>query len=1081
MSPRPAEECLPRVHHSPFKEQTKTKRYMKKTLLLSFAFFLTAFVATAQDALILSSPSVITPYQIVSVSPNGLYACGNVNDGYTRCFRWDLTSGEFRELSPMGETSAALGVSNDGTVVGIFMDEEALDNGAPIEAAGYWKDGSWHHIEGNLVDIPSSTYDGSQANCISPNGKLVGGLVLIDGLYTPVVWNIETGEMTEYIFQIPDEDLASSSAGAIYAVADDGFAAGYVYHHEYANRTPAIWLTPTDTILPNCEDVGPWAVAQAISEDGTKVLCDTKVYDRTTGEIYDAWSGDYADESDSTEYDFTACYINNEGTVVGALSTGLIEEDGFPVIIKDGTAYNLIDYLSEKGYTADACSLMIECTSLSSDEKVFTLYGYNDLETQVSMAIILDANITTPAPVRLKARAIDGAGMVALSWHKPLANADAVENYLVYCGDRLVYEGTDSLCCDTGLEEGEYTYTVRAVYAEATSDDSEEAVVTLSGVSLQSPRNFSAVQRGIRNVQLYWDEPASSQVTYCFAEEGAYVYSMGGGSYSFETGIRFRASQLAPLKEQDLYISGVNFYPMSNILSWELNLYSEDDLNSPLYTQTVDASTLTAGLENHVQLDTPFEIPEGKDLVVGVVARVDDELSNYKVQGMTYGICEAGYTDLMRRVDMDEVEDFYSMFDECFNMEDASYMYETTWPTSLTFAAKDASENKVLSYAYYADGVQVSTTTGTDVHIASVADGDHTFAVSALYADDQESAQVEDDLTVEAETDDLKPQNLVASVDGGTMTATWEGLSIDANSCVLTYALGENAGGVVGQEAYNYSYLARANFNGTYLRPYDGYLITGLRFYPTANADFTFFITKDEVQILDLEVPDYTLDEWNEVTIDEPIEIDRNAEYGLIIDCYDVDAEEAPIGMDDTIGRSGLSDLYMQSGESEYTSYSTESSRCANWMIGFRLQTAETVDLGLQGYKVYIDGALENEELLAEETYSKSYESSGVHNIRVRSVYEEGEYATSFVYYTIDLSGIAETLSNSTLEVTRGAGKLQVIGAEVKSLSLHALSGAQVGRSSESTISVAGLQAGTYLLTIEKADGTTVTKKLLLQ
>ena len=36
------------------------------------------------------------------------------------------------------------------------------------------------------------------AYAISPNAKYLGGLAVIDNCYTPVAWNLETGEMTKY-------------------------------------------------------------------------------------------------------------------------------------------------------------------------------------------------------------------------------------------------------------------------------------------------------------------------------------------------------------------------------------------------------------------------------------------------------------------------------------------------------------------------------------------------------------------------------------------------------------------------------------------------------------------------------------------------------------------------------------------------------------------------------------------------------------------------------------------------------------------------------------------------------------------
>ena len=95
-----------------------------KKIMLFFCLLLAGIpVVQAQKSVILSSPLVLVEYQVISLSPNGKWACGNINDGYSRGFRWDLTTGEVLELSPMGSNSTALCVANDGTVAGTFMDD----------------------------------------------------------------------------------------------------------------------------------------------------------------------------------------------------------------------------------------------------------------------------------------------------------------------------------------------------------------------------------------------------------------------------------------------------------------------------------------------------------------------------------------------------------------------------------------------------------------------------------------------------------------------------------------------------------------------------------------------------------------------------------------------------------------------------------------------------------------------------------------------------------------------------------------------------------------------------------------------
>ena len=115
---------------------------MKKKILSCLLIALCAAFSYAQDGyVILTSPEVAVEYQVVAISPNGRWACGNINDGNYRGFVWDLVSGEVTELSSAGDITIALDVSNDGTVVGSFTTNEGTPNNAPVETYGKWKDG----------------------------------------------------------------------------------------------------------------------------------------------------------------------------------------------------------------------------------------------------------------------------------------------------------------------------------------------------------------------------------------------------------------------------------------------------------------------------------------------------------------------------------------------------------------------------------------------------------------------------------------------------------------------------------------------------------------------------------------------------------------------------------------------------------------------------------------------------------------------------------------------------------------------------------------------------------------------------
>ena len=1048
-----------------------------KKIMLFFCLLLAGIpLVQAQKSVILSSPLVLVEYQVISLSPNGKWACGNINDGYSRGFRWDLTTGEVLELSPMGSNSTALCVANDGTVAGTFMDDEALPNHATIECAGYWRAGRWHHVGNGFIDPVQSERDGTVAYAISPNAKYLGGLALIDNCYTPVAWNLETGEMTKYFIH---KNANGQGAGSIFAITDDGVAAGYSYHPVKMNRTPTIWTTPTDTLLPAYEMVGPFCSAGHISSDGTKVLCYDRVVDLSTPE-HKATKVASFDNLFSFEF-FT---VNNNGIVGGYTQTGMMDASS-ATFIKDGQMVSAASYLEGLGVDLSNYLAVVRAYGISDDEKTFALMAYDKDEVIRSIVVKLDQNTTNPAPVGLRAHALSGIGGVELTWRAPIGAETLPVGYNVLRNGVKVNTATvtDLHYVDQNLADGNYTYTVQAVYAQQSSEASQPATVALAAVPATAPANLQAVQRGLNNVQLTWEKPQFPMPSYGYADETVDMYQMGGGQYAYESGVRFRASLLKAYADKGMVISDVCFYPMSKETTWKINFYAPDDTDNPLYTETIDGKNLVYGQKNRVHLTTPYAIPAGQDVVVGV--EVSADYGTYTTQGFTYGTCIPGYTDLMRRTSLSTgKEAFFSLYQSRQDNENGATMYEMTWPISLMFSSANATADDWKHYNLYADGTQVGTIEADGHLLTQVPDGTHTYEVSAVSQQGIETPKATTQLEVKTNTALYKPQNVQVTMNGKRMNATWSDLSADNNRTVLTYASDNCANGVVGSASQNYSYMVKTVYSGSKIRNLDGYVVDAFRFYPTANADFTFYLYVDGRMHTDLYVENYTLNQWNEVKLPTPIVIDRNSSYDLILDCYDVDEEKAPIGMDDQLAHQGVSDLYSIDEGSNFNSLVAEGGTNANWMIGMSVVTEQSTALPLQGYNVTIDGTQANDALLTEPSFSRQFTEAenGTHVFRVSAVYDGsiGTQRSSFIYFTVNIAtGIADaTAADATLQVQRGASVLRVTGGEVASLSLYDAAGRRVAAAKGSEVGISGNPAGTYVLRITLTDGSTLSRKL---
>lgn len=1039
---------------------------MKNFLTLCCASLLALCNIKAQNSIIIQSPNVDVEYQITHISPNGKWACGNINDGYYRGFRWNLTTNELRELSLQGETSIAFNVSNDGTVVGNFMDDEYLSNGASIEAGGYWKDGSWHHLDSSNLGVPSDDVSASQLQAISPNGKWVAGIA-VKGTsnYIPVVWNLETGEMTEYLCDNPDGKI---SAGSILSISDDGKACGWIYRRKN-NRTPCIWTSPTDTILPAYEKIGPYCVAGYITADGSKVLAYDRVYNintRTAEKVLDI----------NNYFSFELFSMCSNGTVLGYVQENMNDsQEG--VLIKDGVVTKLSDLLAEKNVDMSKYPQIIQTIGASDDEKTFGLMAYDTLDIPRSVIVKLDQNTLTPAPVALQAVPLNGIGAVRLTWKAPLTNVENVKGYDIYRNGTKINSSllTELSYIDQNLSNGSYSYTVKAEYDSNNSEDSESANATLSPLHINAPSNLVAVQRGLNNVRLVWDAPTPAIPSFTYTDSVATIYSIGGGEYSMEVGINLPKSLLAAYSAKGQKLSDVCFYPMSKQSQWKINLYTVGTDTTLVYTQTVDGTTLTSGVKNCVHLTTPYTFTSDKDLIVAVEADVDNE--SYSVFGFNWGICIPRSTDLMRQVGEDS---FYSAYDRMLEDEDGAMMYELTWAIEPMFSDDASSQSTtVKNYNIYVNNTNQLQSTTLDAVLNSQEEGEYTYGVSAVAANGDESTQATAQLTVSQNTDVYKPFNVQVTSNKLAMNATWQ-QPVDDSRTILTYSSDNCSGGTVG------SFMAKALYGHEITRTLNGYQIKAFRFYPLADADFTFYLEEDGERVAEVAVENYTLNQWNEILLDTPITLNSNSEYGLILDSYDVADDAAPLGQDDQRAYEGESDLYSTDEGETFSSLASDGGTNANWMMGMVLGTSESTDLHVKGYNVKIDGKQANEDLLTETSYQQTFtdETATQHTLQVQALYSEPTvkvYNSSIVYFTINpLTAIDEIKANEAIQISQEATHLQISGVKVQKLSLYAANGSLAAESSTQSVAINNLPHGVYVLVVRTTDGKEYSQKVRL-
>ena len=1087
-------------HRLPFSNQNNnTHNTMKKVYAsLCAALLGVGSMQAERGPLILNS---LAEYHVSNLSPNGQWACGWFENYSLQAyaFRWNLQTNNVEILSNDEVQSCAFDVSNNGVVCGWFYDATATANGAKAKSAGYW-DGTWHSLP-NVNNEAASSVDGvTRARAISPDGHYVGGLAQNWG--AAVVW--KDGK----IFQ--QQSVANTLVGSsndVYAVSSDGtMMAGWAtpststYDGE---RVPILWRQGKDPVWLADDSYAGYSYARAFSSNdrwllywGGYVEDTTLPYGVGLNAIYDTQTDTkitvpcMADDG----ADLELSDINANGTAVGR-GTFTYKFDGEEtdsvvstlVMYKDGKTLDLVAYLKEQGVDISALPGFVEvtsCAGISDDEKTFAVYYTDENYGTRSSIIKLDQQLSDLPPVQLSARTLPGTKSVRLTWEEPLAGASAVKSYEVYRGTEKVgtCQPSDRFFFDGPLATGAYSYTVKAVYDDTTSESSEAVSATVEDQQLQAPTHLTARQARLSGARLQWEQPQSNLTVKNYYSTTDEISGFGGGTNDFECALRFPATEMALYTAQ--HLTAVSFYPMSEQKTWTINVYTKtpggDDLTL-LASQPV-SQTLSYGKKNTVKLDSPLTLPTGKDIYVAVKVSVDPESTSAStnVVGQVYGLCEAGFSDMVRQT---TEADFYSLYETA---QQSGSLFAVTWAMDAIFTPDGTAQNidDVDHYDVTVDGKSVATTSELSCEVGAMDEGTHSLGVAAVYASGESSAPTTVSLDVVPNEDFYKAITSVSISKAGdnAVRADWT-VPTDADNTVISYAKGNMKQGVTGNESENYSYMAAADYTPSLLHAYEGYQITALRYMPLCDAVYTLTLQCDGKDVAVAEPDDYSLNSWNSVKLSTPVTIEAGKTYRLVVDCYDVETGKAALPIDDMPEFSGVSNLLSTDSGSNFSSLYSNASLHGNWMIGLDVASTDVRELPVLGYDVVIDRKKVNDEHLTTNTYTHTLAEGDTnnHTLRVDAVYDvKGSVRGTAVYFSLATAGINDA-TVASLTVDRKGSVLSVTGANVKSLTLVNAAGATVKSAEASEIDVTALPAGAYVLSVKLASGEQRAQKLLIK
>ena len=969
---------------------------MKKIyLLLSFFMLLSAASAAEKGILVLQAPRFEGCHtQLAYPSLNGEWATGGVYDGSTyQAFRWNTKNNQFEFLNTYGPFSFGFAVTNSGVVVGEFGSNEVLSNGAEIQSPCIWYGGKWHVLDyGVLGTIDTGVTSLGAARYVTSDGRYVAGALSTAKGWKACVWTVdENMQTTANLLPMEENGVAEH-------MSDDASVVGG-FDQNQSIRMPAYWTGAPGNykeVIPDGKShVGQWTITNGVSPNGRYVATWNKLIDRTTNAITPFDKNTNIDAAN-------VAGVTSNGVVFGqAQKMANGDVLSYAAYYRDGVWNNLQEELVAKGAKFPVgVKQLSDLRYMSDDEKTFFVSATYSNGLSGTIMIKLDENITTRPPVSVVAKQMSGIATTTISWKEPIANASAVTGYKVYRDGQEIYTGKALSCFDRTVEIGKtYTYTVRALYGSEVGEASDPVSVTLKPLSLAAPSNLTGHQSGINKVRLAWEAAGTNLPSLQYYDDDNQVSGFGGGKWDMETGVRFRNSDLKLY--EGMVISEVSFYPMSAQTEWKLNFYTASNMNGePFYSETIDASKLQYGQQNTIRLAKPVEVPASEDVVVSVSVKV--AASSYNVVGLAIGDNDPGYNDLIRQPG----QAFVSLYEDGLSN---GYEYPYCWPISLGMSGQGGVVASLQGYKLRQDGNVIATVSPSTCKyvIPSVSDGNHTYTVSAVYSDSRESEMAEANVAVAFDGTSYQVSDLsVKTEDNMKATVTWRA-PMDDERTHLSYSTEDYSHGVQTTSADGYSFQAGAVYPYTMFAQYVGdYQISGIRFYPVGNAEFTFYLngTRGELWSKELERGvDYILGAWNTIWFDKPISIDGvDTEYEIIADCYDGDAEKPILGMDANPANVMYSDLFSLDDGDTWSSFETEVGSRGNWMMGLIITCKDQKPLPVKSYKVYWDGKDSGQTITAgPEMLTASHQFSladkeSLHHVRIAATYSNSERMSDY-------------------------------------------------------------------------------------
>lgn len=689
--------------------------------------------------------------------------------------------------------------------------------------------------------------------------------------------------------------------------------------------------------------------------------------------------------------------IADDGTIFGTYwaSFAPSQVDEAIVYTPDQTWRWLRDWLRDQcGQIPDLQSYRLTALRTASGDKqqfllqAFPLQLTDDGFTR-GVSLMLDAPLRHLAPVAVEARQILGSEAIRISWQPRTNPNDILDSYTLLRDGQVLATLPNSATefIDETVAGGQdYCYSLIANYADGVSSaESYSSCCTCIIVSHQPVEALRSRRVGLNSLMLSWQAPVHAIPRLQYFDDVAESYAFGVAGFDSEWGIRIPATDLAPFYGDSIRTFQV--LPTGRQLNYELRLYTGSTTGgyntTPFYTQTIDPDQLQYNAVNTILLTTPQAVPENVDLYVGFYVQ---SAGDYDILGIQYDGFRRGYSDLCRVVGVHN--QFISI------AEESSETTEIVLPLGIGICSRAQLLADIVDYyTLTEDDSEPVLTPNLCYLMEDVVDGEHTYRVSAVYADGTASQARSLDQTMVLNEQAYLPVETVAVDCDENLCAylSWQ-TPRDEDRLSLHYGDTLPTPGLDMQE--HFTFMAAASvYPATLTRDYANlYEIYGLYFCPTAEADFVLSIdnaNSTEESFFYTSTPqNLTYNQINYITLPEPIRINAAIAYRLTVSVFNCQTGLSPLAFDSSNHcEDGFSNLLTYDYGETTLSQIMQIDEHPNWLMGLLIRRIDSPELPAETFRVILDDELLVET--ADNEVSTTPLTKGEHTVQVDTRYPD--------------------------------------------------------------------------------------------